>query len=281
MKINCQEISNQIRNEIKEELKFFPKLKLAVIRIGDDEASKIYVNQKEKACLEVGIDFEKFEYPKEISKFHIKNKIIELNEDKNITGILLQLPLPNELKEYQRELIDTIDYRKDVDGLTTTNKMNLSQNLKTVIPCTALGIKKILDNLIKENILNTLTGKNVVIIGKSDLIGRPLSLMLYDKCTVTNCDINTTNLEYYTKNADIIITATGKEGLITDKMVKESAIVIDAGITRVDNKIKGDFKTETEDIIYTPVPNGVGVMTVTSVLSNIIDVYKKFLKLES
>lgn len=276
--IDCKTLSNIIRNEVKLKLKQIPaKLKLVVIKVGDDPASEIYVRQKEKACYGVGIDFERIDYPKDAYKYEILNKIKELNEDYSVTSILLQLPLPNSLSDCKDELINMIDSKKDVDGLTIVNKMRNSQKIDGIIPCTALGIMKIFDYLIDNKKIASLVGKDIVVIGKSDLIGRPLSYLLYDEATITHCDINTKDLNYYVKKADIVITTTGVHGLIKASTLKKGAILIDAGIVKLNGKVVGDaiIDSDKKDILYTSVPGGVGVMTVTGVLLNVIECYKK------
>ena len=263
-------IKEQIKNQINNINK---KLKLAVIRIGEDEASKVYVNSKRKACEEVGINFLEIHFDDNVTNEEIENTIIELNNDESVTSILMQLPISKHLdKDY---LINLIDYKKDVDGLTITNAGRLNNNIDSIIPCTPLGVIEILKYY---NI--SLEGKNVVVIGRSNLVGKPLiSLLLKENATVTVCHSKTDNLENYTKSADILISAVGKKGLITSDMIKHEAVIVDVGITR-DTKTKKIYGDVDFDNVYdkvskiTPVPGGVGVMTVTCLLKNIIKCYE-------
>lgn len=269
-----KECSKHIRELVKKEIKDInKKLKLAVIRIGEDEASKVYVNSKKRACEEVGIEFIEIHFNNDVTNKEVENKIIELNNDNSITSILMQLPIPNHLnKDY---LINKIDYRKDVDGLTLDNIGRLNDNMDSIVPCTPSGIIEIL----KYYNIN-LEGKNVVLIGRSSLVGKPLiPLLLKANATLTICHSKTENLKSYTKSADILISAVGKKGLITSDMVKDDSIIIDVGITR-DNETKKIYGDVDFDNVYekvskiTPVPGGVGVMTVTCLLQNILKCYK-------
>jgi len=269
-----KECSIHIREQFKNQIQSIEtKLKLAVIRIGEDEASKVYVNSKRKACEEVGIEFIEIHFNEGVTNEEVLDKIIELNNDSSVTSILMQLPIPKHLdKDY---LINKIDYKKDVDGLTLDNIGRLNANLDSIVPCTPSGIIEIL----KYYNIN-LEGKNVVLIGRSNLVGKPLiPLLLKENATLTICHSKTSNLENYTRKADILISAVGKKGLITSEMVKDNAIIIDVGITRdtETNKIYGDVDF---DNVYdkvskiTPVPGGVGVMTVTSLLQNVLKCYE-------
>ncbi len=267
-----KDCSNYIKEEIKKELNNINnKLKLVVIRVGEDAASKVYINSKKKACESFNIDFEEIVYPDNITDDILINKINELNNDTKVTGILLQLPIPNHLNK--DKIINTIDYKKDVDGLTTINIGKLNNNEKSIIPCTALGII----NMLKYYEVN-LEGSNVVIVGRSNLVGKPLiPLLLKNNATVTVCHSKTKDLKSHLLNADIIICAVGKKHLITKDMVNSGAVIIDVGINRIDGKLYGDVDFDNvKDIAskITPVPGGVGVMTVTSLISNIIECYK-------
>ena len=267
-----KDCSNYIKEEIKKELdNINDKLKLVVIRVGEDSASKVYINSKKKACESFDIDFKEIVYPDNVTDDILINKINELNNDKKVTGILLQLPIPNHLNK--DKIINTIDYKKDVDGLTTINIGKLNNNEKAIIPCTALGII----NMLKYYDVN-LEGSNVVIVGRSNLVGKPLiSLLLKNNATVTVCHSKTKDLNSHLINADIIICAVGKKHLITKDMVRSGTVIIDVGINRIDGKLYGDVDFDNvKDITskITPVPGGVGVMTVTSLISNIIECYK-------
>jgi len=269
-----KECSIHIREQIKNEINNIDtKLQLAVIRIGEDEASKVYVNSKRKACEEVGIEFTEVHFDDNVTNEEVEKKIIELNSDSSVTSILMQLPIPKHLdKDY---LINKINYRKDVDGLTLDNIGRLNDNMDAIIPCTPFGIIE----LLKYYNVN-LEGKHVVLIGRSNLVGKPLiPLLLKENSTLTICHSKTENLETYTKNADVLISAVGKKGLITSDMVKKDSIIIDVGITR-DTETKKIYGDVDFDDVYnkvgkiTPVPGGVGVMTVTSLLQNVLKCYK-------
>ncbi len=261
----------------EEKLEFFSKqiqeinekLKLAVIQVGNNESSNIYINNKRKLCDKVGILFEHIKYDL-VEEKELITKIEELNNDRTVTGILVQLPLPKEIDE--KKVIDSINPQKDVDGLTTSNIGKLFSGDKGIVPCTALGILNILKSL---NI--NLEGANIVIVGRSRLVGLPLvGLLLRQNATVTVCHSKTKDLKEKTKQADILIVATGKKDLIAVDFVKENAVVIDVGINRVEGKIYGDCDFEAlkdKCKAITPVPGGVGPLTVTMLINNIIEAY--------
>jgi methylenetetrahydrofolate dehydrogenase (NADP+)/methenyltetrahydrofolate cyclohydrolase len=246
---------------------------LATILIGDEPSSKTYVRMKEKDCQEVGILFRTHRLAVNISKIEIFELIDQLNADKDVHGILLQLPLPVHLNKI--EIIARVAPEKDVDGLHPINVGKLwlgMYNLdRDLLPCTPKGIVKLLDHYQIK-----LTGKNVVIINRSDLVGKPLLKLLLDRnATVTTCHSKTTSLKEHTKAADILITAVGQRPtfLITADMVKDGAVVVDVGINYVEGKICGDvdFESVKEKASYiTPVPGGVGPMTRAMLLENIL-----------
>lgn len=265
-------ISSKIKDELKIEVKsYMIKPCLAVIQIGEDEASNVYIRAKEKACNEVGIYFKHVKFDNSASEIEVINKIIELNNDDYVHGILLQLPLPE--KYNSEKLINYIARNKDVDGLTDINVGKLSNGKNCLTPCTPQGIIELLRY---ENI--ELKGKNVVIVGRSRLVGRPLAnLFLNSDATVTICHSKTENLIEHTKKADILIVAVGKKHFITDNMVKDNSIIIDVGINRVDGKLYGDVDYENvkdKVSLITPVPGGVGPMTVAMLLKNVNSVYQ-------
>lgn len=271
--INGKECSRIIREELKQKIRDLNnKLKLVVIRVGNDEASKIYVKSKEKACLEVGIDFNEIHFRDDVCEDVLIDKINELNNDLEVSGILVQLPLPNHLDTHK--ILNTIDYKKDVDGLTTINIGKLNNNEEAIIPCTARGV---IDLLKYSN--TDLEGKNVVIVGRSNLVGKPLiSLLLKQNATVSVCHSKTANLKDYTKNSDVIICAVGHPNLITKDMIKEDCIIIDVGINRIDNKICGDVDYDNVINIVskiTPVPGGVGPMTIAMLMNNCVETVRK------
>ena len=275
MIINGKELSEKIKEELKNEIKtYMIKPCLAVIQIGNDPASEVYIRAKEKACNEVGIYFKHIKFEETVREIEVSNKILELNNDEYVNGILLQLPLPEKFNA--EKLINYIARNKDVDGLTDINVGKLVNKKKCLVSCTPLGIME----LLKEYNID-LNGKNVVIVGRSNLVGKPLiSLLLNNDATVTICHSKTINLKEYTSRADILIVAVGHKHLITEDMVKEGATVIDVGINREDGKLYGDvdFDKVKDKVAYiTPVPGGVGPMTVAMLLKNVNETYKRMI----
>lgn len=275
MIIDGKELSSKIKEELKNEIKtYMIKPCLAVIQIGSDSASDIYVKAKEKACSEVGIYFKHIKFEETVREIEVINKILELNNDEYVNGILLQLPLPEKFNT--EKLINYIARSKDVDGLTDINVGKLVNKKKCLVSCTPQGIMEIL----KANEIE-ISGKNVVIVGRSNLVGKPLiSLFLNKDATVTVCHSKTNNLKDFTKNADILVVAVGHKHLITKDMVKDGSVVIDVGINREDGKLYGDvdFDSVKDKVSYiTPVPGGVGPMTVAMLLTNVNDTYKKMI----
>ena len=265
-------ISTNIKEELKAEIKtYMIKPCLAVIQIGNDEASNVYISAKQKACSEVGIYLKHIKFDEDSREIEIINKIIELNNDEYVHGILLQLPIPEKFNE--EKLINYISRNKDVDGLTDINVGKLINNKKCLVSCTPQGIIKLLE---ESDV--SIPGKNVVIVGRSKLVGKPLiSLFLNNDATVTVCHSKTNNLKEFTKNADILVVAVGKKHLITEDMVKKDSVVIDVGINRIDGKLYGDVDYENvknKVSLITPVPGGVGPMTVAMLLCNVNTVYK-------
>ena len=265
-------ISSKVKEELKAEIKtYMIKPCLAVIQIGDDEASNVYIKAKEKACNEVGIYLKHVKFDENAREIEVINKIIELNNDEYVHGILLQLPIPPRFNE--EKLINYIARNKAVDGLTDINVGKLMNNKKCLISCTPQGIMKMLEEMNVE-----ISGKNVVIVGRSKLVGKPLiSLFLNNDATVTVCHSKTQNLKQFTENADILVVAVGQKHLITEDMVKENSVVIDVGINRIDGKLYGDVDYENvknKVSLITPVPGGVGPMTVAMLLNNVNIVYK-------
>ena len=269
--INGKEIANLLKQEIKDKITSIKEqLTLAVIQVGNNPASDIYVNNKKKMCEEIGINFILYKY-EQTTTDEIVTKIKDLNEDNKITSILVQLPLTDNLDK--TKIIESIDSKKDVDGLTSQNIGKLYSNLPAIIPCTAYGILKILENKEIE-----LSGKDIVIIGRTTLVGIPLGALLMNKnATVIICHSKTKNLEEKTKNADILIVAAGKKHLITSEMIKQDQIIIDVGITREDNKLYGDVDFDNcldKCNMITPVPGGVGPMTIIMLMNNIIECFE-------
>lgn len=260
-------IKEDLKKEVKrlKEIKIIPKL--AVILIGDDPASEIYVRNKKIACEYCGIENITFKFKNSVKESEILDLIKNLNSDDLISGILVQLPLPAHIDT--KKIINSIDPKKDVDGFHPLNIGKLSLNEDCFVPCTPLGIKKLL-----EFYKIGLEGKNVCIIGSSLIVGRPLAtLLLNENATISLLHIKTKNLLEYTKIADIVIIAIGCANFLKKDMIKKDAIVIDVGINRVDNKIVGDadFNDLKEFCSFiTPVPGGVGLMTIAMLLSNTI-----------
>lgn len=272
--IDGKKIKDQIIEELKKQVKqYMIKPCLAVIQVGDDPASTTYIKSKEKASNEIGIYFKHIKFSSTVKEIEVINKILELNNDEYVHGILLQLPLPEGFNA--DKLINYIARNKDVDGLTDINAGKLFNNKPGMVSCTPLGIMKLFE---EEKI--EVSGKNVTIVGRSNLVGKPLlGLLLNNDATVTICHSKTENLKKHTKNADILIVAVGKKHFITEDMVKEDAIVIDVGINKEDGKIYGDVdfnKVKTKAKKITPVPGGVGPMTVAMLMTNVIKAYEKW-----
>lgn len=241
---------------------------LAVVLVGDDPASKTYVSMKEKACKKVGIYSEVYKLKADAQEHELLKLIHQLNSDEKIDGILVQLPLPGHIDE--KKIIDAIKPEKDVDGFHPVNIGKLLINEKGFIPCTPYGIIKLLDYYgIK------IEGKNAVVVGRSNIVGKPLALLLLHRnATVTICHSRTKDLPDITKKADILVAAVGKARIIKSDMVKEGAVVIDVGINRIEGKLTGDVdyeKVKEKASWITPVPGGVGPMTITMLLNNTIE----------
>lgn len=267
-----------LRDKIFESLKakldkMQQKPTLAVILVGENPASQIYVRNKKKTAEKLGINSLSIEYPSDISEEELLNKINELNSDEKVTAILVQLPLPAHINK--NRIIDAILPQKDVDGLTPYNLGKLfSGEEPYVYPCTPKGILLLLD---EYNI--KLEGKNIVVVGRSNLVGKPVAQMLLKRnATVTMCHSHTKNLSEITKTADIIVSAVGKK-VIGEKMLKSDCVVIDVGIFRDENgKISGDvdFENVSKTAAYiSPVPGGVGPMTIASLMLNTVELAGK------
>lgn len=275
--IDGKKLAKQIRENLKiecEELKekgINPKL--AVIMVGDDKASKIYVKNKSKACNEIGIQYEEYLLDKNINQNELIELIEKLNNDKTVHGILLQSPVPDGLDI--NEAFRKISPEKDVDGFNPTNVGKLALNQDTFVSCTPYGIMRMFE---AYNI--DLEGKKVVIIGRSNIVGKPLMQCCLNKnATVTICHSKTKNIKEHIKDADVVISAIGRPEYITADMVKDGVIVIDVGINRnEDGKIVGDvdFENVSKKASYiTPVPGGVGPMTIAMLMNNVIKACNK------
>lgn len=248
--------------------------KLAVIMVGDNPASKVYVKNKSKACEEVGIAYEEFLLDETTTQEKLINLIENLNDRKDITGILLQSPIPNHLDI--NEAFRTISYKKDVDGFHPINVGKLSIGQDCFVSCTPYGVMK----MFEEYNIN-LEGKNVVIIGRSNIVGKPLIQCCLNKnATVTVCHSRTKDLEEYTKRADVVIVAIGKAKFLKADMVKDGVVIIDVGINRTEEgKLCGDvdFENVSKKASYiTPVPGGVGPMTIAMLMNNVIKAARQY-----
>jgi methylenetetrahydrofolate dehydrogenase (NADP+)/methenyltetrahydrofolate cyclohydrolase len=258
-------------NELKKKFNDVPGL--TVILIGELAPSQIYVKNKEKSAREVGLNSDVIKYPENIDEKTVLKKIKDLNENKSISGILVQLPLPKHIDK--KKIIDSIIPSKDVDGFHPVNVGNLSSGYESSIPCTPLGCY-----LLLKKIEPNLTGKKVVIIGRSNLNGKPMAqLLLKENCTVTITHSKTKNLKSECLEADIIIAAVGIPKLVKGDWVKKDSIIIDVGINKTDKGIVGDVdfdEVSKKAKALTPVPGGVGPMTIACLIKNTIDCFKRF-----
>jgi methylenetetrahydrofolate dehydrogenase (NADP+) / methenyltetrahydrofolate cyclohydrolase len=265
-------LREEIKKEIlllKEKTKKVPGL--SVILIGDFTPSQIYVKNKEKNSKEVGINSEVIKYPKDITEQEVLNKIKELNNNPEVSGILVQLPLPKHINK--EKIINAIHPKKDVDGFNPINVGNLASGYDAIIPCTPLGCLHLIKKIEKD-----LSGKHAVIIGRSNLNGKPMAqLLLRENCTVTIVHSKTKDLKAECQKADILVAAVGKANLVKGDWVKKDSIIIDVGINKVEEKIVGDvdFESVKEKVkAITPVPGGVGPMTIACLLKNTLECFK-------
>lgn len=271
----AQKLKESIKQQIKQIIsKNLRPPKLSVILVGDNAASQIYVNKKIKDCKEVGIESAPYFLPTDITQIELQELIGTLNGDDEVDGILVQLPLPSHINTL--EVIEYINPKKDVDGFHPENVGKLATGRKDgILPCTPYGILKLLEEYKIDHF-----GKDVVVVGASNIVGKPMAMLFLqdEKSTVTICHKNTKDLKSHTLKADILVVATGVPNLIKADMVKEGAVVIDVGINRVEGRIVGDVDFENvKDKAYaiTPVPGGVGPMTVAMLLYNTLEIYKK------
>lgn len=281
--LDGRKVANSLLNEVAEDVKelkakgILPKL--VVIVVGENAASAVYVRHKEKACEKVGIISEKIALPDTVSQEELLEEIERLNNDDSVHGLIVQLPLPGHIEA--PKVIKAINPYKDVDGFHAYNmgKMVLNKDFEDLAACTPKGITKILDFYDID-----LTGMHAVIIGRSNIVGKPMAMMLLNRnATVTVCHRHTKNLAKLTKQADLVVVAVGKVNMLTADMVKDGAIVIDVGINRLENgKLAGDADFEgLKDKVkaITPVPGGVGPMTVACLLANTVTAARKNAKL--
>lgn len=277
--IDGKALALSIREEIKNEIASFGDNKpgLAVILVGEDPASAVYVRNKEKACEEVGITSYSYRLPATATQVEVEDLVKNLAEDKKITGILVQLPLPRGLDE--SKILSLIPAEKDVDGFSSVNVGKMLLGEDCLVACTPHGIIK----LIKYAGVD-IAGKRAVVVGRSYIVGKPVSiLLLKENATVTICHSKTQNLAEICRTADILVVAIGKAGFITADMIKQGATVIDVGTNRVDGKLVGDVDFDNaKDVAsaITPVPGGVGPMTITMLMYNTVKAYKRGNNLE-
>lgn len=270
--INGKELAAKVRSNLKTEVEDLKKQginpKLAVIMVGNDSASAVYVRNKSKACDEIGIAFEEFLLKEETTREELLGLIEELNKRDDVHGILLQSPIPKHLDI--REAFNAIDYRKDVDGFHPVNVGKLAIGEDSFVSCTPAGVMKMLEEYGIE-----IQGKNAVVIGRSNIVGKPLAqLLLNANATVTTCHSKTQNIEEIASRADILVAALGRAKFVTGNMVKEGAVVIDVGINRnEEGKLVGDVnfeEVEPKASYITPVPGGVGPMTIAMLMTNVV-----------
>ncbi len=276
--INGNKIAKQVRSELKTEV---DQLKeehgvtpgLTVVLVGEDPASKVYVRNKHRACERVGIASNVIRLPEDSSHAQVMETVRELNANPDVHGILVQLPTPEQIDD--EEIINTIDPDKDVDGFHPVNMGKLLSGQPELVPCTPTGVMYMLDTLGID-----LTGKEAVIVGRSNIVGKPQALLLmYRHCTITICHSRTTDLAAHTSRADILVAATGVPKMITADMVKPGAVVMDVGISRLDDgSLVGDVDFEAVSEVagaITPVPGGVGPMTIAMLLKNAVRAARK------
>jgi methylenetetrahydrofolate dehydrogenase (NADP+)/methenyltetrahydrofolate cyclohydrolase len=273
--IDGRELSKDIRNQLKLQVskiisKYNEVPHLVVVLIGEDPASQSYVRAKEKACKQIGIKSTLIKFPNTISETKLLEELAILNNDKTVHGILVQLPLPKHIS--QDTVIDYLNVSKDVDGLTPTNISRLHTLRYSILPCTPKGIITMLKS---KNI--QIKGKHAVVIGRSNLVGKPISqLLLKENASVTTTHRHSENLKEITKQADILISAVGKAKFVKKEMVKQGSVCIDVGLSKVDGKLYGDFDFDNlkEHVSFiSKAPGGVGPMTITSLLENTIECF--------
>ncbi|MCR3922078.1 MAG: bifunctional 5,10-methylene-tetrahydrofolate dehydrogenase/5,10-methylene-tetrahydrofolate cyclohydrolase [Firmicutes bacterium] len=273
-----KEVATTIRSQIVSELATLKELTggdvpgLGVVLVGEDPASRAYVVGKQKRGKVFGYHSVVRHVPADTKQKDVLHLIEELNEDDSIHGILVQLPLPDQIDE--KAVIDAINHKKDVDGFHPRNVGNLVSGKDSFIPCTPNACMKIL-----EHIHYDLKGKHVVVVGRSNIVGKPISLlMLRQHATVTVCHSNTPDLAAVCREGDVVVVAVGEPGLITGDMIKKNAVVIDVGVTRVGEKLVGDVDVESVKEVasyITPVPGGVGPMTITMLMLNTLQAFKR------
>ena len=272
MILDGKKIKDEILNELKETVSTINKKPtLCVIQIGNDQASDVYIKQKEKMCDYIGYNFIHKKLEETVTQEEVLRLIDIINCDDEITSLLVQMPIPNHLDS--KEIQNRVSKEKDVDGLNDKNIIDFINKKDSLVPCTASGVIELID---RYNI--SIEGKDIVIVGRSSLVGMPLFHLLENRNgTVTLCHSKTKNLKEKTLSADILIVAVGHKHLIKEDMVKEGAVVIDVGINREDNKLYGDVdfdNVKNKASFITPVPGGVGPMTIASLAKNVLKSYE-------
>ncbi|ACB85274.1 bifunctional methylenetetrahydrofolate dehydrogenase/methenyltetrahydrofolate cyclohydrolase FolD [Natranaerobius thermophilus] len=276
--IKGSDVAKEIRSDLQKDVEDLKSQgvtpHLAVVLVGEDSASQTYVNMKEKTAGKVGIESTVKRLPTNVEEDELLRLIDELNKDDSVHGILVQLPLPYHIDEYK--ILNAIDQYKDVDSFHPVNVGNLTIGQKRFTPCTPAGIMKLLDSIDYD-----LNGKHAVVLGRSNIVGKPISLLLLERnATVSICHSRTKDLTEMTKSADLLIVAVGRPEIVTGKMIKPGAVVIDVGVNKVDDKLIGDVEFESAKEVagwITPVPGGVGPMTITMLLNNTIEAARRCL----
>lgn len=263
-------VSQKIKDELKVKVANYKNetgkdITLAVLLVGENPASQVYVRNKIKACEYVGIKSLSYYLPENVTENEVKELVLSLSNDDSVNGILVQLPLPKGIDE--DVILNLIPAEKDVDGFSSENVGNLLLGKETTVACTPFGVMKLLEEYNVD-----LTGKNAVVIGRSNIVGKPMAMLLLQKnATVTICHSRTQNLSSIVANADVVVAAIGKPNFVTADMVKDGAVVVDVGINRVDGKLVGDVDFESvskKASLITPVPGGVGPMTIAMLMEN-------------
>lgn len=272
--IDGKQIADEIKEKIKQEIQDYEKKPgLAVVLVGEDPASQVYVKFKERACNKIGFYSKKIVLPETTTEQELLDVVNKLNNDTKVHGILVQLPLPKQIDE--KKIIDAINPDKDVDGFHVVNMGNLLVGKNTIISCTPKGIMELINSTGID-----LNGKEAVVVGRSNIVGKPVAVLLLQKhATVTICHSRTKDLKKHCLNADIIVAAVGRPNFITAEMVKQGAVVIDVGINRLeDGSLVGDVdynNVKEKSSFITPVPGGVGPMTIAMLMQNTLECYKK------
>ncbi|WGE65832.1 bifunctional methylenetetrahydrofolate dehydrogenase/methenyltetrahydrofolate cyclohydrolase FolD [Actinobacillus equuli subsp. equuli] len=273
-------VAKQVKTNIAEQIQTYTaqgkrKPGLAVILVGMDPASQVYVNSKRKSCAEIGIESKSYDLPAETSETELLAIIEQLNHDDSVDGILVQLPLPKQIDA--TKVTEAIVPHKDVDGFHPYNVGRLCQKIPTLRSCTPYGVMKLL-----ENTGVNLAGLHAVVVGASNIVGRPMAMeLLLAGCTVTITHSRTKDLAYHVSQADIVVAGVGKPNFVKGEWIKDGAIVIDVGINRVDGKLVGDVEYATAEpkaSFITPVPGGVGPMTVAMLMQNTLQAYEAHLQ---